>query len=91
MRPRRLECLAQVRRNDDLFRRDNVDAMGERGPAELGVQQRHGAADGSDAEPDRHVIRAVLHQQRDSVALGDALVERPARVTVGTRGQLREG
>ncbi len=43
---------------------DDVDAMGERRAAQIGVDERDDAADGGDAEPDRHVFGAVRHQQR---------------------------
>ena len=41
-----------------------------------------------DAEPDRHVLRPVRHQQADDVAPADALPERPAGIAVRVLGEL---
>ena len=57
-------------------------------PDQIGVEQRHHAADAGDAEPDRQELRPVGHQQADRVALGDALRQRPARVAVGAGAEL---
>ena len=88
MRAGGLERLEQLRRHDDVPRMDDVDAMRERRPGQVGVEQRHHAADAGDAEPDRHEFRPVRHHQADGVALADALRERPAGVAVGALGEL---
>ena len=89
-RARSLERLAQLRGDDDMSRRGQVDAMRKRGAAKLRVEERHGATHRGDAEPDRQVIGAVRHQERDGVALCDALVERPARIAIGAGGEVRK-
>ncbi len=76
-------CIDQFAGDDDVLRRDDVDAMGERVPAELRVEQRNDAADAGDAEPDRQVFGPVRHHQADGLALGELLRERPAGVAVG--------
>ena len=78
---------AELRRDDDVLRVDHVDAMGERGAGEIGVEQRHHAADCGDADPDGEIFRPVRHQERDDFALGEAVVERPARITIGALGE----
>ncbi len=50
--------------------------------AQLRIDQRHDAADRGDAEPDRQIFRPVRHHQANRLALGEVLVERPARVAV---------
>src|SRR5437867_2919433 len=59
----------------------DVDAMCERGPGEIRVEQRNDAADARDAEPDGHVLRAVRHQEADGVALGELLLDRPPGIS----------
>ena len=46
-----------ARVNDRGLHFDRVDAMGERGPAEVGVDERDGDAYARQAEPDRQVFR----------------------------------
>ena len=65
-----------------------VDAMRQRRARQIGVDQRHHAADAGDAQPDRQIFRPVGHQQRDHIALVDALRQRPARIAVGAGGKL---
>ena len=81
-------CAHQLGRHDDVLRRHDVDAMRERLPDQVGVEQRGDAADAGDAEPDRHEFRPVRHQQADGVALCDSFAERPARIAVRALEQL---
>ena len=75
---RGLECVEKFRRDDDVLGRDDIDAMGERRPAQIGVEQRDDAADAGDAEPDRQVFGPVWHQQPDRVAFGEILRRAPS-------------
>ena len=58
------------------------------GPIRLVLSKRGNAADAGDAEPDRHEFRPVRHQQADGLALGELLVQRPARIAVRALVQL---
>ena len=73
--------------DDQMFRRDDVDAMGERMPAQLGVDQRDDDARAGKAEPDRQIFRPVRHHQADRFALGQPLIERPMCETVSARDE----
>ena len=64
--------------DDDVLRRDDVDAMGERGADQVGVDQRRDAAGAGDADPGRHVFRPVRHQQAHRLALGEILAAAPS-------------
>jgi hypothetical protein len=65
-----------------MLRLDDIDAMGERGADQIGVDQRRHPAGAGDADPGRHVLRTVRHQQADRLALAEMLAPRPARVAV---------
>jgi hypothetical protein len=73
--------------DDQMFRRDDVDAMGERMPAQLGIDQRNDDARAGEAEPDRQIFRPVRHHQADCFALGQPLIERPMCETVSARDE----
>ena len=64
------------------------DAMGQRLTLQVGVQQRHDAADARDPQPGRQIVGTIGHQQTDHVALGDILAQGPSRHPVGPRRQL---
>ena len=81
----------QLGGDDDVLGGDDVDAVREREPAQIGVQQRHHAADPGHAEPQRQEFRPVRHHQADGVALGDALRQRPSRIAVRPGRQLAIG
>ena len=66
-----------------MFRRDDVDAMGERMTAQLGIDQRSDDARAGEAEPYRQIFGPVRHHQADRFVLGQPLIERPTRETVG--------
>ena len=82
--------LEKFRSDDEVLGRDDIDAMGERVTAQIGVEQRDDAADGGDTEPDRHVFGPIWHQEPDRFALGEILRERPARIAIGAFGKLRD-
>jgi hypothetical protein len=69
--------------DDDMLRRDDVDAMGERMPAQLGVDQRNDNARAGQAKPDRQIFGPVRHHQADGFVFGQSLIERPVRVAIG--------
>src|SRR3989475_9865120 len=54
---------------------------------QIGIEQRHHGADAGDAEPDRHVLRPVRHEQADRFALGETLLQRPAGIPVRALGE----
>ena len=60
----------------------DIDAMRQRLPDQLGVNQRGDAADLADAEPGRDVIRPAGHEQANRVAGLDTCRQRPARISV---------
>ena len=88
MEARRLECFEQFGGHHDVPRLDRIDAVRECGSGQIGIEQPHHAADPGDAEPDRHELRPVRHQEADRVALADALCEPPARIAVRTCREL---
>jgi len=53
MRRRGFISFRQLGRDDDMARRGDADAMGERWAGQVRVEQRDNPADLSDAEPDR--------------------------------------
>ena len=65
----------------------DVDAVRQRQPDQLGVDQRHDAADFGDAEPGCDVIRPARHQQAHGIAGLDPGRQRPARIAVDPLGQ----
>jgi hypothetical protein len=69
--------------DDDVLRRDDVDAVGERRPGQIGVEEGGDAAGAGDAEPDREIFRAVRHQEGDRVSLLQIVGHCPAGVLVG--------
>ena len=81
VRPHGGQPIDELRGHDQMSGRGDVDAMRERRPGEIRVEQRDDAADAGDAEPDGHVLGAVRHQQADGVALGQPLLERPAGIS----------
>jgi hypothetical protein len=79
-RPDRCDRVDQAGADDHMLWRDDRDRVPERFPDEIGVEQRGDPADPDDPEPDRQVLRAVRHHQRDDVAGADPLTQRPARI-----------
>ena len=78
-----LRAAAELRRHSSAatmtcFGVDDVDAMGERGAAQIGVEQRDDAADAGDAEPDRQIFRPVRHHQADVSPLREILRRAPS-------------
>ena len=86
-RARRAEPGGKLGSDDDVLRRDDIDAMGERGAAQIDVDERNDDPDAGKAEPDRHVFRPVRHHQGDDVAFAEALIERPAGEAMHAPGQ----
>ena len=82
--------LQQLPRDDDVPRRNGVDAMGERSAHEMGVEQRDDAAGAADAGPDRQVFGPVGHQQAHRVALAHPMHPGPAGIAVGAVQQRAE-
>ena len=72
---------------DDMVGIGDVDAVRQRQPDQLGVDQRHDAADLGDAEPGGDVIRPARHDQANGIAGFDSRRQRPACVTVDPLGQ----
>ena len=84
-RRQRLQVCGKFGRGNHMRGRYRINAMGERRPAQLRVDQRDDDANGAKPEPDGHVIRPVRQHQANGVALGDVLCDRPASVRVGPR------
>ena len=77
-RPRGGEAFGELGCDHDVLGLDDVDAMGERGADQVGVDQRGDAARAGDADPGCHVFRTVRHQQAYRLALGEALRRGPS-------------
>ena len=88
VRARARKRIEQFRGDHDVLGADHIDAVRQCGPGQVGVEQRHHAADMRDADPDGQEFRAARHHQADGVALGHALRQRPAGVAVRTRVEL---
>ena len=86
-RKRGADVIAELGGDDDVLRRDDIDAMGEGSAAKIGVDQRNDAAHLGDAEPDRQVFGPVRHDEAHRLALAELLRQRPARITVGAVGE----
>src|SRR5207247_3132470 len=52
VRQRAGERLEELRGHDDVPGRDEIDGVRERGPRQIGVEQRNDTADAGDAGPD---------------------------------------
>ena len=65
-----------------MFGLDNIDAMGERGPHKIGIEQRNHSANACDAKPYSQVFGTIRHQQTDDFAFRQTLLERPAGILV---------
>jgi len=73
--------------DNDVIRSSDVDAVRERAPHQLGIDECRDAADPGDTEPGRDVIGRSRHEETDHIAGADALREGPARVTIYTPGK----
>ena len=82
-----LERAHELRCDDHVPGRDDVDAVGKRSAGEIGVEERDGRAGARKPEPDREILRPIRHQQGDDVALGDALLQRPTQVAARSFGE----
>ena len=81
--PRGFEVRGEIGADNDMLRLDDVHAMREALSVEIGVEQRDDAASPRHAEPERHVVRPVEHEERDDIAFSDIVRLRPARIAVG--------
>ena len=90
-RHRLLPGLRKLVAYDRLARLGDGDAMRERGPAQVGVDEGHDRAELHQPQPRHQVFGTAFHEQRDGVALADVLRKRPMRIAVRARGQLRVG
>jgi hypothetical protein len=77
----------KIRRHDDVFWIDKIEAMGERRPHKVGVEKSNHAPRPGNVDPDRHVFRPVRHHQTDGVSLPNPLGQRPTGVTVCVRSR----
>ena len=91
MRPRAFQRVEQFGRDDDVLWAHHVDAIGERRPGEVRVDERDHAADARDPDPGGQEFRPPRHHQTDGVALAQMLCQRPARIAVGARRELAIG
>ncbi len=60
-----------------MFGRYDVDAMGERGAGQIGIEQGNHAADAGDAKPYGDVFGTIGHQQADDFAFCETLRRAP--------------
>ncbi len=86
-RPRGREHIGKLARQDDVVGARDIDAMRQRLPHELGVDQRHHAADLADAEPGRDIVGTRRHDQAHGVAAPDSNRQRPARIAIDAFGK----
>ena len=81
--PRLLPGSDMLGADNGHLRVDDRDRVGQRLAGQVGVDQGRCAAGAGNAEPDAQIVRAVVHQQGDDIALADALRAGPARVRIG--------
>ena len=74
-----------------MFRLYDTDGMRQRIADQVGIEQRNHAADTRYPKPDRHVLRAIWHEQTDDIAKRQALSQRPLRISFGSLGKLAIG
>ena len=91
MRPRAFQRVEQFGRDDDVLWAHHVDAIGERRPGEVRVDERDHGAGARDPDPGGQEFRPPRHHQTDGVALAQMLCQRPARIAVGARRELAIG
>ena len=60
-RKRAADFAAHLGGDDDMLGLNDIEAMGERCAAKIGVDQRNDGARFGDAEPDRHIFGPVRH------------------------------
>ena len=82
------ERLEQFGGDDDVLWAHHIDAIGQRHPGEVGIDERNHAADPRDADPCGQKLRPARHHQTDRVALAKILRERPACIAVRARRKL---
>src|SRR5579862_1445812 len=85
---RQLTLLEEFRCDNKVLRCDNINAMGERLPAKICIEERYDTPHRCNAKPNCHVFGPVWHQQRNRFTLCDILRERPASIAVRTVGKL---
>jgi hypothetical protein len=81
------EDIAELARKDDAIGLGNIDAMRQRLADELGVDQRHHAADLADAEPGREIVGTRRHDQAHRLTVFDSSRQRPAGITIDALGK----
>ena len=64
------ELVAKFRSDNDMLRRDDIDAMGKRRTAKLRVDQRNDDANTGQSKPYRHIFGPVRHHEADGFARG---------------------
>jgi hypothetical protein len=71
-----------------VTRGDEIQRVREERTAEIRIDECNGGADSAEAQPDRHVIRTIRHDETYGVAPGKPAREPPARVAVTCGGEL---
>ncbi len=84
----RRERARELGARNHVARRDDAERVRERLARQIGVDERDRGTDAAKAEPDRQVLRAVLHEKAHDIARGEAPCEAPAGVAVRGRGEL---
>ncbi len=64
----RADPIREAGPRDDAARRGDPDGVCQRRAGQMGIEERHRQPRPREAEPDREVIRAVLHEQADDLA-----------------------
>ena len=72
LRESRGQLAGKLRSDDEMFGRNDIDAVGQRRPCQIYIQQGNDAPDAGDTEPYGQVFRPIGHQQADYFALGNA-------------------
>src|ERR1700722_8978694 len=87
MRQGRSQLAGELRSDDEMFRRRDADAVGERWAWQIGIEQGNDATDAGDAKPYGEVFRTVGHQQADDFAFCDTLGEVPSGILIDSLGE----
>jgi hypothetical protein len=76
------EAVDKLGSDNDMLGRHNIDAVGQGVAGEIGADERNDAANARNPEPDRHVFWAIRHEQTDDITDGEALSQRPTRISI---------
>ena len=85
------QLTSKLRSHDEMFGRCDIDAVSQRRPSQISIEQGNDASDAGDAQPYSDVFRSIGHQQADHFTFGNTLLERPSGILIDPPGELAIG